>query len=211
LGGREIPVTDSPSDFNRAILINGLDGCLDAVNYVIQNALEGQFDESGDYAFLIELTFVFDHLFRTWHLRKISPNEFLNESQEDFEEMTSTIVNWGGVFRLVEIKDINRSPLFSICRTDDPWYAETSVAVLRRAEGILQNMISSLENGRTKALDLSGLKQDFASVLRNICLAWHVRHCSPEEFAGLLRTKRETLETTIPKLYYRYRLVDAED
>ena len=74
-------MTDSPSDFNRGILINGLDGCLDAVNYVIQHALEGQFDESGDYAFLIELTFVFDHLFLTWHRREMSSKHYLNDVQ----------------------------------------------------------------------------------------------------------------------------------
>ena len=165
---------------NRYTVAFQLNEALEAIRFTLRDT---ETDEDANPAIWVFLADILGHLCLAWHRRRMGPDELMRESQEEFELKTVSVPNWGGHFRLVEIATSHPSIDLRLSRQKID--KDTICTYLRAAEAALQNLMGKVESGQFDSCEISLLGNEFEPILRNLCLAWHLKYLSSEEISSL--------------------------
>jgi hypothetical protein len=80
------------SDFNKTPVLFELKEARLHLDELISNVEGGEFDQHGDFAFLIGLQHIYEHLNMSWHTK--FNKEIGVESQQEYETLSSTFPNF---------------------------------------------------------------------------------------------------------------------
>ncbi|GAB6188232.1 hypothetical protein JCM17478_37340 [Thermopirellula anaerolimosa] len=183
---------------NRNTVAFQLNEALDAIR-------SAQRHEDPDPAIWVSLAEVVAHLCLAWHRRRLGPHELIKETQEQFEVKSTSVPNWGGQFRLVGFTASH--PAIDRQSARGTIDQETVRAYLKAAEAALEGLMRDVLAGRFDSCDISVLEREFEKVLRNLCLAWHLRYLRSEEVASLDPMAIWELGYWLPPWQWNLRLV----
>jgi hypothetical protein len=195
---------------NRYTVAFQLNEALEAIVATLHCASEGEYREFTDeWGFVVRLGDILDHLCLAWHRKRLGPHDVTKESQEEYELKTVSVPNWGERFRLVEIAALHPAiaPRLSRQKIDQ----DTIRTYLRAAEAALQNLMGKVESGQFDSCDVSLLGNEFEPILRNLCLAWHLRYLSGAEISSLDPTAIKELGWWLPPWQWNLRLIPSEE
>lgn len=165
-------------------------------------------DDDPEPVLWISLGEIVAHLCRAWHTRTLSAEDLLNESQEEFETRQVSVPNWGRRLRLVGIAE--RHPAIELHLSRKEINRDTVCAYLRAAEDALRALLAHLDADRGDYCDIRGLESAFASVLRNLCLAWHLRNLSGPEITSADPDAVQKLGCWLPPWRWNFRIIPVE-
>jgi hypothetical protein len=88
---------------------------------------------------------------------------------------------------------------------------DTVFTYLRAAEVALLIFMSAVESGQFNSCDISSFGSGFEPVLRNLCLARHLRYLSGAEISSLDPTAIKELESWLPPWQPNLRLISPDE
>jgi hypothetical protein len=194
-----VPILQDQSDsFGRFEIGASLGEALQALNGTLRDLSEGKYHVASDEMhLLIDLSLVLNKLCVAWHRRTSTYDEVVRESQEDYEAMTTKIPDWGGRFTMVESGVMHGGiPNSVYCRMSMD--TQTIGDYLRAAEVALRDLMEMIERVKFDPSDIDSLGSQFAPVLSNLCLAWHLRYLTPAEVSALEATTIDEIGHWIP-------------
>ncbi len=159
--------------------------------------------EGGDGGMIVDLSHTLSHLCLAWHRRKMEPEETMTETQEEYEEKAVTIPNWGHQFSLTEYweshHDVNQYQ-------HDNIMPRTVSKYLSTAKKSLQNFLTFVDKGQYDQCEASSFSGAFVPIVKNLCLAWHLRYLTLDEVTHLDSVTIAEIGTWLPKWQWDYRL-----
>ena len=176
---------------------------IDAVHSAREFVQSDEFDDDGDMALSVCLCHVLDHLCLAWNRKTMGADERMEQSQEQYEEMTFNIPNWTGRFRLVGLKELETGPR----DIEMPLNRDAISHYLTLGEKELQELSDSMDPEPVDSGSLTRLEQGLAIVLQRICLAWHVQYMSVVEVEQMESDAESELASIVPWRDFGYRLI----
>jgi hypothetical protein len=190
------------ADFSRYAVAFQLNEASEAIRSTLR-------DEDADPAIWVFLAEILGHLCLAWHRKRLGPDEVTKESQGEYELKSVSVPNWGERFQLVGFAASHPAvdPRLSRRKVDQ----DTVRGYLRAAEEALQSLVREVESDQFDPRDVSSLGNEFATILHNLCLAWHLRYLSGPEISSLDPTAIEELGWWLPPWQWNLRLVPADE
>jgi hypothetical protein len=188
-----------------------LNEALLAVIALLRDLEAGKYRRGPDeWGLAVSLTFIVDHLCLAWHQRWMGPDEVMKESQEERDLRAVSVPNWGGRFKLVDIAHVHAG-IDSSVRRRGTLNASTIGTYLRAAEVALRDLAAKIAAGDLDYCETESLGNGFEPILRNICLAWHLRYLSPTEVSSLDPMTIQDLAGWLPPWQWNTRVVSMEE
>jgi hypothetical protein len=183
------------------------------IAFQLNEALEAIRSTIGDPAvnpaLWVSLVEILGHLCLAWHRRESGPDALASESQEEYELRADSVPNWGGRFRLVEFAASH--PAIDAFTSRGSVNRDTVNHYLQAAHVELQALLDNVMNGRFDRHDATCLAEGFVPILRNLCLAWHLRSLSQSEINTLQPSAIEDLSWQLPRWQWNLRLVPSRE
>ena len=175
---------DHTKTINSFMMAFPLGEALDATGFTIRDLSAGKYSgASGDAGLAIGLAHILGNICVAWHRKMMVPDEVLSESQAEYEEKIISIPNWGGSFQLVDNTTSHPAIDFQLHRQEIA--QDTVNKYLCTIEVALRSLVDKVEHGQFDKYCVKSLSLEFEPLLRNLCLAWHLRYVSNEEAAFL--------------------------
>ena len=186
---------------NRRAMLHQLTCAVQDISSIIAEVARGKNDDCESYDFGVTLSVLLDHLCLTWHEKWMS-DEDIDRMVDDsvHARMSISVPNWGKFFRLVNMCSFKEMDMRGKTIPAATINRGIVTCHLNRMANEIERICEEISGRRLEKLACFDMSCGFVPIMKEFCLAWHLKWLNDEGIKCISSTKQTQLESSIPDI-----------